>query len=199
MQPSEPVEPETERGPRPKKRRRRLWALIGVVALAVIGIGVYEAVGVIRGPEVHPGTPPPAAAALTPDEKAYYDYVAPRLHDLIAELRLLAQLGGQKSRNVIVLQRHYTRASDLIDEIQTYQAGHPLPARFAPAATPLAVGVAQVQTAMSDAESAFFKFQFAKLGDLLAKFDGGADTVNQAVTLLDQLGGGTPVAKFATP
>jgi hypothetical protein len=176
-----------------------MWALIGVVVLAVIGIGVYEAVGVIRGPAVHPGTPPPAAAALTPDEKAYYDYVAPRLHDLIAELHLLAQMGGQKSRNIIVLQRHYTRASDLIDEIQTYQAQHPLPNRFAPAATPLAAGVAQVQTAMSNAESAFFKFQFAKLGDLLAQFDGGADTVNQAVMLLDQLGGGTPVAKLATP
>jgi hypothetical protein len=199
MQPSEPVEAETTMPPAPEKRRSRVWAAIGLIALAVIGIGVYEVIGVIRGPAVHPGTPPPAAAALTPDEKAYYDYVAPKLHDLIAELHLLAQLGGQKSRNIIVLERHYTRASDLIDEIQTYQAGHPLPARFAPAATPLAAGVAQVQTAMAGAESAFLKFQFAKLGDLLAQFDGGAETVNQAVTLLDQLGGGTPVARFATP
>jgi hypothetical protein len=198
MQSSEPVDVETTKPPGPKIRRRIRLA-VGLIVLAVIGIGAYEVIEVIRGPAVYPGAPPPAAAALTPDEKPYYDYVAPKLHDLIAELRLLAQLGGQKSRNIIVLQRHYTRASNLIDEIQTYQAGHPLPARFAPAATPLAVGVAQVQTAMSGAESAFFKFQFAKLGGLLAQFDKGADTVNQAVTLLDQLGGGTPVAKFATP
>jgi hypothetical protein len=198
MQPAESADSKTPSTVGPKKRHR-VWAAVGLIALVVIGVGVYEAVGVIRGPEVHPGTPPPAAAALTPDEKAYYDYVAPRLHDLIAELRLLAQLGGQKSRNIIVLQRHYTRASDLIDEIQTYQAQHPLPNRFAPAATPLAAGVAQVQTAMSNAESAFFKFQFAKLGDLLNQFNGGADTVNQAVTLLDQLGGGTPVSSYATP
>src|SRR4051812_44485003 len=113
MQPAESVDSEAPNTARPRKRRR-VWAAVGLIALAVIGGGAYELAGVIRGPEVHPGTPPPAAAALTPDEKAYYDYVAPRLHDLIAELRLLAQLGGQKSRNIIVLQRHYTRASDLI-------------------------------------------------------------------------------------
>jgi hypothetical protein len=198
-EPSEFLEPAAEREPVPKKLRQS-WLVAGVVALAVIAAGIYEAIGVIRGPSVHPGTPPPAAAALTPDEKAYYDYVAPRLHDLVAELDLLAEMGSQKSRNIIVLERHYTRASDLIDEIQTYQASHPLPARFAPAATPLAAGVAEVNAAMSNAESAFYKLQFAKLGELLAEFKGGAQTVNEAAAMLDRLGGGSPVALgAATP
>jgi hypothetical protein len=198
-EPSEFPEPEAEREPVPKKLRQG-WLVAGVFALAVIAAGVYEAIGVIRGPSVHPGTPPPAAAALTPDEKAYYDYVAPRLHDLVAELNLLSAMGSQKSRNIIVLERHYTRASDLIDEIQTDQASHPLPARFAPAATPLAAGVAEVNSAMSNAESAFYKLQFAKLGELLTEFKGGAATVDQAVAILDRLGGGTPVAiGSATP
>lgn len=198
-EPAEFPEPEAEREPKPEKRLRG-WLVAGMIALAVIAAGIYEAIGVIRGPSVHPGTPPPAAAALTPDEKAYYDYVAPRLHDLVAELNLLAAMGSQKSRNIIVLERHYTRASDLIDEIQKYQASHPLPDRFAPAATPLAAGVAEVNSAMSNAESAFYKLQFAKLGPLLAEFKGGAATIDEAVTLLDQLGGGSPVAiGSATP
>lgn len=179
-------------------RTRRWWLIAGAVLAAALAFGVYETIGVIRGPDVHPGTPPPASAALTPDEKAYYDYVAPRMHDLIAELRLLAEMGSQKSRNIIVLERHYTRASDLIGEIEAYQAAHPLPMRFAPAATPLAKGVNEVNTAMSDAQTAFYKLQFDKLGQLLAQFNTGADTIAVAVALLDQLGGATPVAA-ATP
>jgi hypothetical protein len=198
-EPPEVPESEVEREPAPK-RFRQGWLAGAVLALAVIAAGTYEAIGLIRGPSIHPGTPPPAAAALTPDEKAYYDYVALRLHDLVAELNLLAEMGSQKSRNIIVLERHYTRASELIDEIQKYQATHPLPERFAPAATPLAAGVAEVNAAMNDAESAFYKLQFAKLGELLTEFKGGASTVNEAVTMLDQLGGGSPVAiGSATP
>lgn len=198
-EPSEDPESDVEREPVPRKLRQG-WLVAGVIALAVIAAGTYKAIDFVRGPSVHPGTPPPAAAALTPDEKAYYDYVAPRLHDLVAELNLLAGMGSQKSRNIIVLERHYTRASDLIDQIQKYQASHPLPARFSPAATPLAAGIAEVNASMSNAESAFYKLQFAKLGALLAEFKGGAATIDEAVTLLDQLGGGTPVAiGAATP
>jgi hypothetical protein len=198
MHVSDSLEP--NRQPEPAARtsgRRRIIAIIALIVLLALGAGSFAATKAIRGPSLHAGTPPPAVG-LTPDEQAYYDYVAPRSHQLIAELHLLADMGRQQSHNVIVLERHYNATSKLIDEIQQYQAQHGVPARFAPAATPLAAGIARVQFAMTNAQSAFLSLQFSKLGPLLEQFETGADIVDQSVNMLDAAGG-RPSQSPATP
>ena len=186
-----------------RRRRNRVFAASVVIA-ALIGLGVV-AVGWARGwwiDATAPGTPPPAAAELTTQERAYYAFVGPRMHVLLAETQTLDRLGAEKSRNIFVLERGYNQVTGLITQIGDYEKQHGVPPRFAPAHAEYAAGAAQVQQAMNQAESAFLHFQWDKVAKARTVFDQGVASLARAVAALDREGGGprgagTPVASGA--
>lgn len=173
------------------RHRKRRWILTGVIVVAALALAL-AAVGWAQGwwiATTPVGTPPPAAAALTPNERAYYDYVAPRLRSLVAETTTLDRLGAEKSRNLFVLERGYNRVTDLIKQIGNYQQLHGVPPRFAVSQVQYAAGTVQVQQAMNQAQNAFLHFQWDKVAKARTVFDQGTKSLAQSVATLDREGG----------
>lgn len=183
-------------GRRPHRGRRwlRVVAVAVVIAVTVAAGGVLAARRwLVENPVA--GTTPPAATGLTADERAYYDYVGPRLHSLVAQTQQLAALGARKSRNVFTLENGYNQTNALIDQIDTYDRAHGVPARFISAHTSYTTGAARVKQTMQDAESAFLHGQWDRLQPLLATFGQATALLVQAMNALDAAGGSLP----ATP
>lgn len=178
--------------------RRIIFAATTVIILLGIGAVFVYFHRQTEVPTGHGGTPPPAKAALTPDERAYYEYVGPRLHDLVGASQVLAGMGAKKSRNIIVLEKGYNRTTTLIKEIQEYEKTHPVPNRFTAAHNQMTTGMAIIEQAMNEAQTYFLHFQFDKLNPLIAKFEGGTADLTQAAATLDRAGGGT-LSTGATP
>lgn len=182
----------------PHSRRRIILAAIAVLILLGIGAVFVYFHRQMDVPTGHGGTPPPAKAALTPDERDYYEYVGPRLHDLVGESQVLAGMGAKKSRNILALEKGYNRTTTLIKEIQDYEKTHPVPNRFVTAHNQMATGIATIDQAMNEAQTYFLHFQFDKLNPLITKFESGTADLTQAATTLDQAGGGS-LSTGATP
>jgi hypothetical protein len=143
-----------------------------------------------EAPTGHGGTPPPAVPELTADERAYYEYVGPRLHDLVGETQVLAEMGSKQSRNVLVLEKTYNRTTELIDQIQQYEQAHGIPSRFQAAHDEMSTGIKTIEQTMDEAQTAFFRFQWDKLQPLLATFKQGNQRLTHAAATLDAAGGG---------
>lgn len=175
----------------PPRRRRRTWRRLYVplVILLVLVIAGAVALRLLQPAAKSEGTPAPAANTLTPRERAYYDYVSPRMHQLVGEADQLAELGSHKSRNVLALQSGYNRVTKLTDEIRAYSKAHGVPPRFAAANAAFERGATQMADTMKSAEQAFFKFDFTALNAELAKFKDANTSLRAAMTALDQAGG----------
>jgi hypothetical protein len=175
----------------------RRWLFVpAALIIVIVAFVVYHRE--TEAPTGHGGTPPPPIPELTTDERAYYEYVGPRLHDLVGETQVLAEMGGKQSRNVLVLEKTYNRTTDLIGQIQQYEQAHGIPPRFQPAHDEMASGITTIEQTMDQAKTAFFHFQWDKLQPLLATFKQGDQHLTQAATALDRAGGGT-LSVGATP
>jgi hypothetical protein len=181
--PSPAAPPRVHRG----RRRSRLYTPL-IILLVLIVIGAV-AMRLIQPSAKSEGTPAPAAASLTAQEHAYYDYVSPRLHQLVGEADELADLGSHKSRNVLALKSGYDRVTKLIGEIRAYRTAHGVPPRFAAANADFEAGATTMTTAMTESEQAFFKFKWDELNAQLARFKGANTHLRAAMTALDRAGG----------
>jgi hypothetical protein len=146
--------------------------------------------------ELDPDPAPTAAVSLTDEERAYYDYIAPRLRQAAAEASYLADLGEQRSRNILELQQHRDTLSALLSEIGQYSEDHGVPERFTGVDQAFREGAAISTLAMRDAIEVFTSFDFAQFADIVPRFREGADQLALATQRLDELGGG---AVSATP
>jgi hypothetical protein len=89
--------------------------------------------------------------------------IAPRLHALAVETRALADLGRQKSRNLLQLQAHGERATALAREITAYGDEHGVPTRFVSAHTSFRAGAAQTAQGMTEARQGFVRFDWERV------------------------------------
>jgi hypothetical protein len=167
----------------------RRWLFVPAAIIIVI-VAFFFYHRETEAPTGHGGTPPPAIPDLTANERGYYEYVGPRLHDLVGETQVLAEMGSNQSRNVLVLEKTYNRTTDLIDQIQTYEKANGVPPRFQAAHEEMASGIKTIEQTMDEAKTAFFGFQWDKLQPLLAMFEQGNQRLAHAASTLDQAGGG---------
>jgi hypothetical protein len=128
---------------------------------------------------------PPDDVRLSAAETAFYAYVAPRLHALAGETRALADLGRQKSRNLLQLQAHGERATDLTGEITAYGDVHGVPTRFAGANTAFRAGAAQTVRGMAEARQGFVRFDWERVARATDLFVAGAAELDRATRDLD--------------
>jgi hypothetical protein len=167
----------------------RRWLFVpAAIIIVVVAFFIYHRE--TEAPTGHGGTPPPAIPELTADEHAYYDYVGPRLHELVGETQVLADMGSKQSRNVLVLEKTYNRTTDLIDQIQTYEKDHGVPPRFQPAHEEMTSGITMIEQTMDQAKTDFFQFRWDKLQPLLATFEQGNQRLTHAASTIDHAGGG---------
>ncbi|HET8524159.1 MAG TPA: hypothetical protein VFL82_13070 [Thermomicrobiales bacterium] len=129
------------------------------------------------------------AGGLTGQERAYYQYVQPRLMTVDAESRKLADLGRQKSRNLLEIETRGNRVTKAAGEIDTYVTDHGVPPKFARSYESYQQGVENVRAAMKTARAALFSFNFDQVPAAVAQFDAGTLALDQALLQLQRESG----------
>jgi hypothetical protein len=132
---------------------------------------------------------------LTEEEAAFYEYVAPRLRAVTAEAGKLAELGREKSRNVIELTRRGERINDISHEIDGYLAARPVPVAFSPAVGRYAVGIDEVRWATEESRAAFVTFDWDRVERAVEGMETGASALAAAVRELEEAAGTTAGAR----
>lgn len=186
----------------PRRSHRRRGALAFVVTLLIV-LGLLFAVSQdeIKELVVDPapaGTPLPAPAVTSAEERALYDYVAPRLAAMTAEAALLEQMGRERSRNLVQLQVRTDRVNQLAVEIDSFLATYAVPPRLQPAIDRYVDAVADLRAGMQASRAAVFRFDWDAVAAGLDVFAGGVDELNGVLATLQDLivGNATPsVAK----
>lgn len=179
---------------------RRGWR-VGFAAMTVLVIGAsVVTLGAVAGwfgsDEVTVNPVPTAAIRLTSHEAAFYEYVAPRLHEMGAQARELARLGEARSRNIFDLQAHAGRLAELSKEIDAYVAAKGTPPLFAAAHETYLDGLRIANRAIDEAERSILAADWERLGRVVAIFTAGADDLEAAANVLDAAGG---ARAFGTP
>ncbi len=173
------------------QRRNRLGvaaALTVAIVLVLASVVLWER-DALFGEQADPGTPIPVGPSLTREEIAFYEYIAPRLRAVTAEAAKLAELGRERSRNVIELQRRGERVSDISQQIDDYVASGPVPARFAPGIRRYAVGIVAVRRAIEESRAAFVSFDWDRVARAVEEMEDGADDLAAAVRELEEAAG----------
>ena len=122
---------------------------------------------------------------MSPAETAFFAYVAPRLHALAGETHALADLGRRKSRNLLQLQAHGERATELTREITAYGDERGVPPRFEPAHAAFRAGAAQTVQGMAEARQGFIGLDWDRVARATDIFVAGAAHLDRAARELD--------------
>lgn len=104
------------------------------------------------------GPVPTASDQLSSQERAFYDFVAPRLRELSAQARELARLGEAKSRDLFAIRAHGDRLNELGDELDAFLAANGTPARFGGVDVGYRDGIDLTRRAMQEAQRGFLTF-----------------------------------------
>ncbi len=187
-----PLTPDPASG---RRAPRWVWPVVIIGILAVIAVAATWDQEWLGG-EPDAGTPPPAAADFTEEERTFYAYVGPRLRDLAAEAQAAEELGRNKSRNLLAFQRHGRRIDDLGDEIDDYLEEHPTPARFASAMALYERGIAATRHAMDHAQSGFLTLNWDRVATAIPIMGNGARDLADALAMLESEAG---EPELATP
>jgi hypothetical protein len=175
---------------RPRWPRRR-WARVGLIVIVtlVIAAVVMQRAGWLGDDEVEVGTVPAAAVDLSPRERAYYDFVAPRLRELSAQARELATLGQEKSRDLLAIRAHGDRLNELGDELDAFILANGTPDRFATVETGYRKGISLARRGMQEAQRGFLTFDWDRVARAVPVFVAGAERLETTVSDLDVAGG----------
>jgi hypothetical protein len=185
----------------PRRSHRRRGALAAsVLLLIVLGLVIaivnQDAIEELLVDPAPAGTPRPAAPAATAEERAMYDYVAPRLAALTAEADQLEQMGRERSRNLAQLQVRSDRVSQLADEIDSFLASNPVPPRLQPAIDRYRAAIAELRAGMQASRAAVFRFDWDAVAAGLDVFSDGTDELKAVLVMFQELvaGDATPAA-----
>ncbi len=184
------------------QRRIVRSATVLVVGLTLVALAVFGALqsGIFGDDEVGVEPVPTPDDSLSADERAAYEYLAPRLHELAAQARELARLGQERSRNIFDLQAHTGRLAALADEIDSYVVANGTPARFQLALASYEEGIRLARRAIDEAQRAILSADWDRLERVVAVFTAGAEELEDAALRLDIEGGAaTPAAQESMP
>lgn len=163
----------------------------GAAVLLAVGVGAVAAAWGGGRPliDVQSGTPPPAAAGFNAEERSYYTFVAPRLRQLAAETRELAELGERRSRNLLAIQGRQRRVEALLDELDRFLDEHGTPGRFAATSDSYLDGAASTREGIDEAREGFRRFDWDRVARATGVFTDGAAEIARAVSELDRVAG----------
>jgi hypothetical protein len=164
-------------------RSKRFIALLTAFFLvAVVGLGMSERarIGEIVAKPAPVGTPIPLATGMSAEELSFYDFVVARMLKVSAEAQILAELGREKSRNIVELQTRGDRVDSYESEITDYISNHGVPGRFAAPMREFLRGVTDLQRAMADSKRGMMMFDWDLVAAQIAVFERGANTVKSA-------------------
>lgn len=153
--------------------RSRTWSLIAVLALGA----VVTMVGAIRDAPVLGPVPGPGEASLLDGERAYLNFMVPRLDRLIQEGTAVSTLVNERSRDVLSLSRHGNRISALTSDILEWDSANAVPARFLSAHASLVASAEELETLIEEARRTLLTFDFSEMSMLVPRFDDATATM----------------------
>lgn len=168
-----------------------VFALTGCIAVVGWNAASYR----FDGTAVDPGTPLPLADGFDAQEQAFYEYVAPRLRVVVAEAKVLVNLGQSRSRNIFELRRRGDRVETVSQGLDRFLADQEIPARFLSAISTYEAGIAAVRSAVASTRSALGSFDWESLERAVDVMAGGTEQLKRAQQLLEAEAGaqaGTP-------
>lgn len=161
--------------------------------MMIVGLCLVAIVTSTRWLGLAPATIGPAPrTALSGPDAAFFEYMAPRIDALLAESRRLSDLGARRSRNLIAIQSGQRNVNELLQELDAYGTGGPVPTRFRPFWNRYVEAVAALRDGMTEAGTAFRHFDWELMGRSLARFDAGIKALADAKNILDDAAGLSP-------
>jgi hypothetical protein len=171
-------------------KSQRVLFLCVFVGIAAIGIGTWWLLSDdLPGNPVDPGTPITASTALTAEDRAFYDYVGPRLRAVTAESEVLVSLGQARSRNILELRRRGDRVNDIAAQIDGHMDSQGVPDRFAAAMSAYASGIDAVRRAETATRSALRSFDWGAIARAVDVMAQGTRELQFARQALEQAAG----------
>lgn len=143
--------------------------------LVIVGIVCLGAVMTLVGslessPKLEP-VPVAQELSLTSAEQGYLAFIAPRLDRLIVETTSASSLVDERSRNIIALRGHGNRITVLTTDIIGWDDDKEVPAEFLASHELLLTTAGQLNALIDEAEGALLRFDFARMGDMIPRFD----------------------------
>ncbi len=170
----------------PSKRAAVSILLILAILIATLATFGRSRIEEIVAKPAPAGTPVVATTGMSLEEQAFYDFVAPRMLSVTAEAKVLAELGQEKSRNVLELQTRGNRIDKYTSEIDGYIASHSVPTRFTKSMSLFYQGVGQLKSAMANSKKGMVTFDWDLVAQQIAVFDQGASKVKTATGQIQQ-------------
>ncbi|MDQ3694923.1 MAG: hypothetical protein M3464_15045 [Chloroflexota bacterium] len=176
---------------------------IAILALLLLGLAGTAALNAGIPPPVRPAPAVIASpAALSPAELRYYQEVAPILRAAAGEAGALAQLGAERSRNLLAIRAGQARLEAHLQTLDGLLEASAGPERFSSAAAAYQPAAAAVRKAMAAAEAAFLRFDWERVGVATERMADGAGQLETAAAALDRATTEEPAANVspaATP
>jgi len=164
-----------------------------LIAVVVLGLSERARIEEIVAKPAPVGTPVPLPAGMSAEELSFYDFVVPRMLKVSAEAQILAELGREKSRNIVELQTRGDRVDSYESEITSYTSSHKVPNRFSAPMRGFLQGVTDLQHAMADSKRGMMTFDWDLVAAQIAVFERGADAVKAATNeIQEEAGQATP-------
>lgn len=151
-----------------------LLVLLGVLAFGMVGL-VQVTMEDITLPQAAQAT-----SDLSVDEKAYYDFVEPRLARLSDEVSAVAEMVDGKSRNIVDLTVRGHRIETLTIEILEQGDTSGVPERFSSAHENIRQASQVINASFDEARAALRKFNFSNMTTLAAQFHRATDVLTLA-------------------
>lgn len=174
---------------------------LGLIIGAVVLLGLAGVTLLLVTQSAPPPVTPAAATSppsLSGEERAFYATVSPELRAAAAEARHLTTQGEERNRNLFAIRAGQGRLRDHLAALDTSFAAT-VPERFAPVVALYQPAVTEIRASMSQAESAFLRFDWDAVGVATEVMASGTAQLEAALARLDGAAGATPVAARATP
>lgn len=166
-------------------RRDRLARF--VVLAAALALLTTISIGAARffSTEAEIGTPSVSTQNFSADERAYVEFVEPRLTALSTESAGLAALGQARSQDAVALLQGQRRVEALISDIVTFTDAYGVPPRFRSSAAEFTRGAREARQSIREARSALARLDWQRLESGLEQFTRAAALFKSAETILD--------------
>ena len=148
----------------------RPLAILAILILIGASTTIAGAIQTVDVPEIDADD-----LALSLDEQAYYEYVAPRLDLLVEEVDLTREMVETKSRDILALTRAGTVIDTLTSEIRAYGEDNGVPPKFASVHERILGASETVNLTFDEARKALRTFNFSGMSQLVVGFTSAAD------------------------
>lgn len=158
-------------------------AAVGVLLFLVVALGAGNTLRRVWSEPVL-GTPVPAAADLSPSERAFVGYVEPRLTALSKESAALVTIGEARGRDAVALLEGQRHVQTLIKEVSEFIVQEGVPERFTGSVTEFRSGARLALQGIRDGRSAFTRLDWDALAEAVETSSQAGDLFQTAASTL---------------